>query len=496
METIEIVKLFRSKGKLIKPNAVKRLVEKNDKEILEIAEKIEKNKDVTVSEMDIRRLSDHIKVPDFAESDSKEGFNPTILKYGHNISFYPERDVTGKSKCSGKLLDFVRYFNDRLRRIRKVLTSRPSRIRTAFIGTLEKIPSGEKVRLIGLVAGKGTTKKGHIFIELEDETGTASVLVIKDKKRDALFKKASAVVNDGVIAVDIKKMTNYNIVNEITWPDMPIKSKKRIDKDISIAFISDLHIGSKFFNDREFERMIKWISGEIEEGREVAEKIGYLFIAGDLVDGIGKYPKHEDDLEIKDIYEQYKLFNKFLGMIPEHIHVILIPGSHDAVRNSEPQPALSQDIIKSTDRIHSLGNPAYVNIEGFRCLLYYGASMDSLISDIPGQSYAKPEEVIIEMLKRRNLCPIYEKNEIAPEHHDYLFIEDIDIIQCGHVHRNGYSEYRGTVVINSGTWLDKTTEWQLKRGFVPTPCIMPIYNLKTGRIAHVDFNQDEVRVIQ
>jgi DNA polymerase II small subunit len=298
---------------------------------------------------------------------------------------------------------------------------------------------------------------------------------------------------DEVIAIDVKVTNNFNIASDIIWPDISVKNKKTIEKDLSIAFLSDIHVGSKHFKDKEFERMLKWLNGG-ESGKSIAEKIGYLLIAGDIADGIGIYPRQEQDLLIKDIYEQYALFQKFLDIIPDHIQIFITPGNHDAVRHAEPQPALEKDLIPENDRIHSLSNPTHLEIEGLKTLMYHGTSMESLVTDIPGLSFARPEEVAVEYLKRRTLCPIYDKNEIAPENRDYLFVDEVDIFQTAHVHKNGYTEYRGTVVLNAGTWLDKTTKWQLRRGFTPTPGILPIYNMKEGRITHIDFNSSELRI--
>ncbi|MBS3067472.1 hypothetical protein J4450_02115 [Candidatus Micrarchaeota archaeon] len=94
---------------------------------------------------------------------------------------------------------------------------------------------------------------------------------------------------------------------------------------------------------------------------------------------------------------------------------------------------------------------------------------------------------MVEYLKRRHLSPIYGGNLIIPEKVDYFVIEDEpDVLHCGHVHKNGYALYRGTLVINSGTFQDRT-EYQIKQGHVPTPAIVPVYEAKYGRLKSIDF---------
>jgi len=282
----------------------------------------------------------------------------------------------------------------------------------------------------------------------------------------------------------------FVIAKSIVWPDVPVKVKKHIDEDIAIAFISDMHIGSMHFQAKSFENMVKWLNGN-GPNKEIAEKVGYLMVGGDIADGIGNYPHQEKELVIKDVYEQYGLFNKFMELVPDHIEIIAIPGNHDAVRHAEPQPALDKTMLEESSRTISLSNPAHVTIEGLKTQMYHGYSMQALIADVPGLSFARPEEISMEFLKRRNFANIYDKNTISPEHKDYLFTEECDMLFNGHVHKIGYSEYHGCAIMNGGTWLDKTTTWQLRLGFMPTPAIMGVYNMKSGRVVHMDFNKAE-----
>ncbi|MDP2718097.1 MAG: metallophosphoesterase family protein, partial [Candidatus Micrarchaeota archaeon] len=220
----------------------------------------------------------------------------------------------------------------------------------------------------------------------------------------------------------------------------------------------------------------------------------YLFIAGDLVDGIGVYPTQETQLVTKDIYEQYRGFNELIKQVPDHIHVIIAPGNHDAVRTAEPQPALFDEFamdLKDLPNIHLVGNPAWFEVEGIKTLMYHGTSMDSLISSLNAKDgYQHPEKIGIQMLKRRHLAPTYGDKPLVPEARDYMVIgEAPDIFHFGHVHKNGYENYRGTFVINAGTWQD-TTDFQKRIGHIPSPCRFPVYNTKTGSLSVLDFRGD------
>jgi DNA polymerase II small subunit len=213
--------------------------------------------------------------------------------------------------------------------------------------------------------------------------------------------------------------------------------------------------------------------------------VKYVVLAGDVVDGVGVYPNHIKELSVPDIYKQYAMFDDFVERLPEYIQVIIVPGNHDAVRRAEPMPAIDKDFVH-TDVI-SLGNPATVSIEGIKHVLYHGTSLDSLIANIPHATYTHPEKVMVEYLRHRHLSPIYGTNLIVPQHTDYLVLEEEpDVLHCGHVHKNGYGLYRNTLLVNSGTFQDRT-EFQIKQGHVPTPGMVPVYELKHARLRTLDF---------
>jgi DNA polymerase II small subunit len=345
-----------------------------------------------------------------------------------------------------------------------------------------------------MVTSKRKTKKGHLLIELEDEHGIVKVIALEEKKdpKMSCFEKANSLLLDEVVAVDGRVSDPFLVAEDIVWPDLPVREQKRCEEDLNIAFLSDTHFGSRHFLEKNFAQMTQWLNGggDGEAGREIAGKIKYLLIAGDVVDGIGVYPKQEAELVVRDVREQYAMLGKFIEQLPDYIEVIVAPGNHDAVRRAEPQPKLAEDLIGevcNADNVHSVGNPSCVHIGGLRTLIYHGTSLDSIIAATPGCDYAHPEKPMLELLKRRNLSPIYGENPIVPEERDYMVIaEPPDIVHMGHVHKNGYMVYRGVSIINSGTWQGRT-DFQVKQGHVPSPCIMPVFEMKTGRTKNVSF---------
>jgi len=467
------------KGVRITIEAEKLLEEKNDDSIQQ--KLIELNKPFIEKEDVEKILSEKSSEKKVIVKGSC--FHPVAKEYDADIKVMHKRDVTGKSRTKGEVDDFVDCFRNRFERISRMLRSAPSKYPTI---ELKRIKShvNEKVRVIATVSDKRETKKGNLLLEIEDKEGNFKVVVPSSKDRD-VSKVAGSILLDDILAITGRVMEPYMIADEIHWPDLPItKQKKLAENDVAVAYISDIHFGSKYFLERYFKGFIEWLHCK-GEAKELAGKVKYVVVAGDIIDGIGIFPNQEKELVVKDIFKQYQMFDDFVENIPDYIEVIVLPGNHDAVRRGEPMPAIGKDLIKSD--ITSVGNPSTVSIEGVKHLLYHGTSIDSMIANMSDVSYTHPEKVMIEYLKRRHLSPVYGANLIIPEKIDYLVIEDEpDVLHCGHVHKNGYAMYRNTVIINSGTFQDRT-EFQVKQGHVPTPAMVPVYELKTGSLKTLDF---------
>src|SRR5205807_2491502 len=89
--------------------------------------------------------------------------------------------------------------------------------------------------------------------------------------------------------------------------------RQRIDtgsagEEVYAVLISDVHVGSKVFMEDAFGRVLRGLKGEVggPDQRHISDHVKYVLIGGDLVDGIGVYPRQEVDSKVPDIYEQYR----------------------------------------------------------------------------------------------------------------------------------------------------------------------------------------------
>jgi len=397
--------------------------------------------------------------------------------------------------------DFVSLYTARYKELEKILRSRQELQSLTSISRILGKKERENIAIIGVVYDKGLTKSGNIMLTLEDPTGMVKVVVTKTK--DELFRLAEEIQLDETIGVT-GMCDQIVFANAILIPDIPLtKELKKSPDEGYFVVIADPEPGSKLFLEKEFEKFISWICGEVgsEKQREVASKVKYLFIAGDLVNGVGIYPNQEFDLNILDIRDQYKALAEMLKKIPSHIPIFVCPGNHDVGRISEPQPAIDEEYAADLVGMHniiSLSNPSTVNIysqpennfDGFDVMFYHGYSFIYYFENVPSIRKTgvlkRPDLVMKYLLQRRHLAPTHTSTLYIPDpKSDPLVIDKVpDFLLSGHVHRATVSNYKNVTCINASCWNDQSEE-QERRGIEAQP----------GRAFIVDMHTREVKIM-
>ena len=388
-----------------------------------------------------------------------------------------------------KIQDFVNYFNARYKLLEKMLINKQDK---------------ETVSVIAMITEKRMTKNDNLIVTIEDNTGQINVIFSKNKQD--LLAQAKDMVLDEVVGIVCATGDNILFANSLLSPDIPLQTELKKSPDEAYAIVvSDLHVGSIWFERERFERFLKWIKGEAgnEEQKEVASKVKYIFIPGDVVDGIGIYQGMEKHLDITDIYKQYQEVAKLLKQIPSHIWLIISPGNHDVGRMAEPQPALSKDYTKEIWEMPNVimtCNPSFINIHasenfpGFNVLMYHGYSYDFYAEAVEsiktsGRHLSERVDLVMKfMLQRRHLAPSHATSLYIPDAKtDPLVIESVpDFFISGHVHKAAVSSYRGVSIICGSCWQGQT-DFQDKVGHIADPGKVPIINLKTRQIKLMRF---------
>lgn len=480
----KIVKLLLERNLLVSPDFLENF-DGDEEKFLEILEKGIGDNCILNKEL-LKEKPHELTGEDIAKND-----------YGVKIvKVYKEED---KKKEVG---DFVAYFKSRYNSLRKILQTRIELKDTISVNRVLDRKERKNVALIGLVNDKRTTKNGNIIITLEDPTGHVKLLI---KKNSKIFDLAQDIVLDEVIGVTGINSNRFIFVSNILFPDIPDAKIKKCKDEVYVVFTSDLHLGLDLFYSQDFLKFIDWLNGNVgsEKQKEIAKKVKYLFIVGDLVEGIGIYPNQENELVIKDIYEQYKECAKLISKIRKDIKIIICAGNHDALRISEPQPVLDKNIAKDLwelSNVTMVTNPSIVNIhssknfDGFNVLLYHGYSFTYFIDTVSSirlnGGVDRPDLISKFLLQKRHLAPSHTSTLYIPDRNeDPLVIDKIpDFFITAHLHKLSYVNYKNVSLIGCGCWIPQTP-YQEKFGFHPDPSRVHVVNLKTRKVQILNFGK-------
>jgi DNA polymerase II small subunit len=393
------------------------------------------------------------------------------------------------------LVAYTALFRSRYRSLARILRGRPE---LENLRPIREIRSGEgATSVIGMVRDvRETVQRHHLILTLDDETASLEVLVPKDSPGSR-----SPFLPDEVVGARLefsKEPRRLPRVVAVERPEVPRnRTLGRSRRPVRTLFLSDLHIGSRSFLADDWGQLVDFLGGKGPLG-SLASSVEYVVVAGDLVDGIGIYPRQERDLAIPDVVEQYAELGRRLAELPSRLTVVVVPGNHDAVCPAEPQPSLPATLAHILPpNVRPLGNPSTFALEGVVISAYHGRSFDDLIPAIPGASYSRPTDVMKRMLQMRHLGPIYgDRTPLTPAGRDGLILDPApDILVTGHSHTYGVDRYRGVLLLNASTWQGET-EYQRMRNIVPVPARAALVDLASLATATLDFSHGEPTIAE
>ncbi len=381
---------------------------------------------------------------------------------------------------------FGKLFRDRYQRLFSIVRERLDTKNSSTVAATRNLAPGRKVKVAGLLADR-SSRRGNVELRVDDPTGILKVVC-----RDGPAEKAALEAPlDSMVVVEVSRSkTGQMFTDSVVLPDVPGRRVVSTSHRVYAVLLSDLHVGSRMFLADDFARFLQWLNGSFGDA-DMVSRVKYLVIAGDLVDGVGVYPGQEYELAERDPKKQYAMASELLRRVPGHIQIVLSPGNHDAVRQALPQPAVAVDMAESLyamDNVRWVGDPAYIKLHGVTFLVYHGRSLDDVIATTPNLAYDRPTEAMKLLLRARHLAPTYGKRTaLSPEPRDYMVVDQVpDVFHVGHVHTYGELSYRGTVLVNSGTWQSQTS-FQSNMGMEPTPSIVPILDLSSLKVVRRNF---------
>jgi DNA polymerase II small subunit len=397
--------------------------------------------------------------------------------------FEVTKDITGRSTCTGEHRDFEKYFDSRLEKLSEIMGDRNFDSGVYNVGELDEVASrngDNTVTIVGLVYDKWNSRNNHQMLQIDDKTGSMRVVFTDEE----LKEKCVSIVEDEIVAITGQVSDDGDIIfgDELFVPDIPPSNRKSTARrGVDAVLISDVHFGSKDFSAVKWDKFVTWVRQQ--------KSIEYVLVAGDLVEGIGTYPGQREELIVENIMDQYKIAGEALKQLPEDVDIITSVGNHDSVRLAEPQPTLDDKFKQFFgDNVTFTGNPAMVNVEGVKFLLYHGMSLNPILEVLPGKDIHEPTGLMKPLLEKRHLAPMWGNGlRIAPESEDYLVIDEIpDYFHCGHVHTFGKSDYNGVSMVNTGCWQERT-DFQRSKNVFPDVGHAVKVNLGTGAVDDYQF---------
>jgi len=401
-------------------------------------------------------------------------------------------DPTNKITSGEGVKGYNALFSSRFNKLKKIISDRPESKMLKSLAVAKTTKIEDDLYVCGLVTAKNS-ERNITKLVLEDPSGSFEGIIFDEELR----KIADTLLIDQFVMVRISSGKNSGyIIKDLIFPDIPEQATNKSETEVFAVFLSDLHIGSKYFMEEEFSDFVSWLSSP----DPVARKIRFVLIGGDILDGVGIYPNQNKELVCQTIEEQLEKVNGLLDKIPKNIKIIIMPGNHDPGRRALPQPAIPKKYnskLWENENVIMVGNPAMISLNGVKVLMFHGQSIDDIVKTTPGLSYDKPTDVMKNLLKARHLSPIYgSQTPIAPELEDLMVIEEIpDIFHVGHVHKAQLDMYKGILLVNYGSW-QQQTPFQASVGMTPNPGIALMVNLKTFQVFHQNYNSNLDNILQ
>jgi len=393
-------------------------------------------------------------------------------------------DPTLKITSSEGIIGFSALFSNRFSKLKKMVSNRPeAKLLKPISSVIASKSDNNDVFVCGLLVERNSERNVTRLV-IDDPTGSLEGIVF-DKD---LQNIANGLLIDQFVMERISVSKNGGfIVKDIIVPNIPDHVPNYSKTETYAVFLSDLHIGSKYFMEKELENFVLWLASP----DPIARKIRFVLVAGDVIDGIGIYPNQEKELVFTNVDEQLKKAVEILEKIPRYIKVFIMPGNHDPGRRALPQPAIPKKYnldLWNNEHFLMVGNPALISLNGVKVLMFHGQSIDDIVRTTPGLSFDNPTKVMRHLLQARHLSPIYgSQTPLAPEVEDMMLIDEVpDVFHVGHVHVVGLDLYKGVLLINSGAWQHQTP-FQTGVGITPTPGIAIIVNLKNFKVYRKDF---------
>lgn len=427
-------------------------------------------------------------------------YYPTPTAYLSSLEVNIEKDIPERTLTKPNISAFRELFQNRFKQLSSILMETlndPEKIIQKKILADESLNVRSGI-LLGMVQDTRVLHTNKFVIQLEDPESEiiTNCVMVQDSES---FPEYRDIIRDtvvGIAGVLPKNFQGGDVTafwgKDVIRPSFKSINFKPTSDSHRILFIADLHVGSKYFMKSVFAKLIKFLTlRDLNPKYEkIATEINTIIIAGDLVDGIGRFSDQKTKITLHSLQAQYENLASLLMEIPSHIRIVVIPGEHDATQTALPQPAIDKKISKDLleiPRLSSHGNPLRLSVEDMKLLIFHGQGNYSLFQKYIQQEQSNPTLGIKHLLEYRHLCPEYGSSiPLAPFKKDYLVINEIpEVIVSGHFHQANFEEYKGVKIITCGTF-QRGDQKESHLGRDISIGIFPILDTISGKVDMID----------
>ncbi len=247
---------------------------------------------------------------------------------------------------------------------------------------------------------------------LEDRSGEIKVFLDENKLKN--------IVEDEVLLVICRRKEDSFYGEKVIFPDIPLKREiKRSKDEIKAVFISDLHL----------EKDTNYLSKLIDS----IENFDIVFVLGDVSS------KQKD---IKDFFSSFNSREK-----------IFVKGEVD--KDVDVDARVFDEMV-------------FLRIEGLDFLLIHGSLIEKYL-----KTFGSVSETLLELLRKRHLSPNFD---ISVKDENLIIDPVPDIFACAHFHEPFFTNYKGTTIISTGSFITQPIYW--------------IINLKSREILKLDLREN------
>ncbi len=151
---------------------------------------------------------------------------------------------------------FTALFRSRYSKLLKIMMQRAQSKKLTPISNVTNGKLDEETYIAGLLMDRRIDRDVTKLV-IDDPTGSIELLIFNKEIQET----ANSLLIDQFVMISIASGKNGGFfVKEILVPDIPEHIANRSKTETYAVLISDLHVGSKFFMEKEFTEFVSWLS--------------------------------------------------------------------------------------------------------------------------------------------------------------------------------------------------------------------------------------------